>query len=357
MITWVRLGPRTAGMLCALSLCSILVAGLWPFGHPPNDVTWLANRSAVRFGRHATILSSGPLFLDNVGSCSIEMSLRPSFSDGSSTLLGFYNSSGAVGLSLHQSVTDLRLDHEVSRGRPAKMYLRDVFSAGKLVFLTIVSGSGGATVYLNGSRVLQVSDFVSSSPCSGRFVVGDSPKEQDTWEGELDRLAIYPDELTPEQVLLNYQSWRNTGHPKPQSGGGAMAALYLFDEGGGRLIRDHGASGVNLSIPERYMVIQETLYKSPWSAFQPTWGWVEDVLINVTGFIPFGFTLRALLWSSAWKRAGGFAIFGGFLVSLMIEGLQAFLPTRDSDLTDVLTNTLGTWLGVSVHRQWIRWSI
>jgi VanZ family protein len=356
MITWVRLGPRTAGVLCVLSLCCILIAGLWPFGHPPNDVTWVANHSAVRFGRHGTILSFSPLLSDDVGSCSIEMWLRPRLSDGSGTLLGFYDRDLVAGLSLRQSVTDLRLDREVGRGRPAKMYVSDVFSARKLVFLTIVSGPSGTTVYLNGSRVRQVSDFKSSSPCSGRFVVGDSPKEQDTWEGELDGLAIYRGELPPEQVLLNYQSWSNAGRPA-ENGSGALAALYLFDERGGNLIRDHLQSGVNLSIPERYMVVQETVYESPWNAFQPTWGWVEDVLVNVTGFIPFGFTLSALLWCSGWKRAGVFAVLGGLLVSLTIEGLQAFLPTRDSDLTDVLTNTLGTSLGVILHRRWIRWSI
>jgi len=354
MLTGMKLPARTAGVLCGLSLCCILVAGLWPFGSPSNDVTWIADHSAVRFGRHGTILSSSSLFSDNLGSCSVEIWLRPSFSDGSGTLLGFYNSSGAVGLSLHQSISDLRLDREVSRERPAKMYVGDVFSAGKLVFLTIVSGPRGTNVYLNGSQVQQVSDFKSSSPCSGRFVVGDSPKEQDTWEGEFDGLAIYRDELTPEQVLLNYQSWSNAGRPS-ESGSGALAALYLFDERGGRLIRDHGTSGVNLSIPERYMVIQETLYESPWSAFQATRGWVKDVLINVTGFVPFGFTLSAFLWCSGWKRADIFAVLGGLFVSLTIEGLQAYLPTRDSDLTDVLTNTLGTWFGVILYRQWVRW--
>ena len=282
-------------------------------------MTWVADRNAVRFGKHATAFSTAPLFSESVGSCSIEMSLRPSFSDGSGTFLGFYDSSGVLGLSLHQSLTDLRVDSEIRRGKPAKMYLGDVFRAGKAVLLTVVSGPSGTTVYVNGALVRQVSEFRSSSPCSGRFVVGDSPKTQDTWEGELDGLAIYRDQLTPEQALLNYRSWRNSGRPD-ESIGAIPAALYLFDERDGRLIRDHRKSGVNLSIPERYRVVRETLYESPWSAFQPTMGWVNDVLVNVIGFMPFGFTLSALLWCTGWKKSGLITVLGGLLVSLTIEG-------------------------------------
>src|SRR6266849_104400 len=205
---------RAPGVLCGLVLCCILIAGLWPFGHPKNEVTWLANQNVIRLGKRGTILSAGSLASRKVGSCSVEMWLRPSLSQASSTLLSFYGPSGIVGLSLHQSLTDLRLDGEASRGRPAKMYIGDVFYAGKLVFLTVVSGPHGTVVYLDGALARQTSAFHSSPhACAGSFVVGDSPKENDTWQGELGGLAIYRHDFTDEQVMLNYQSWRNTGGP------------------------------------------------------------------------------------------------------------------------------------------------
>jgi hypothetical protein len=44
------------------------------------------------------------------------------------------------------------------------------------------------------------------------------------------------------------------------------------------------------------------MLESLWNAFHPTWGYVEDIAINIGGFIPFGFALRALLPATA-RRA------------------------------------------------------
>jgi glycopeptide antibiotics resistance protein len=50
------------------------------------------------------------------------------------------------------------------------------------------------------------------------------------------------------------------------------------------------------------------------------------------------------------KHTAAIVVLAGFVLSLTIECTQWFLPTRDSDMTDVITNTIGTALGVALYR-------
>ena len=76
-----------------------------------------------------------------------------------------------------------------------------------------------------------------------------------------------------------------------------------------------------------------------------------DVLVNISGFVPVGFfLLNYLSLIQQIKRPAATVILIGFFLSLTIEILQWFLPTRDSDMTDLISNTFGTAIGVSLYR-------
>ena len=70
-------------------------------------------------------------------------------------------------------------------------------------------------------------------------------------------------------------------------------------------------------------------------------GDLRSTLLNVALFIPLGILLR-LLWKPF--RNGSRAILFGFGLSLCIELLQ-LLTLRATDINDLITNTLGTFLG------------
>ena len=71
-----------------------------------------------------------------------------------------------------------------------------------------------------------------------------------------------------------------------------------------------------------------------------------DVGINMLGYAPLGFLLAlSALRSRRVAWAVSVAVLGAALLSLTMETLQSYLPSRVSSNVDLLLNTLGAWLG------------
>ena len=71
-----------------------------------------------------------------------------------------------------------------------------------------------------------------------------------------------------------------------------------------------------------------------------------DVVQNVLAYMPLGlFTVAALRRRSGGGTALGLALLAGGLLSLTMESLQQWLPSRDASLADLVLNLLGTQLG------------
>lgn len=126
-------------------------------------------------------------------------------------------------------------------------------------------------------------------------------------------------------------------------------ALYLFDERSGRVVHNRVNSETDLHIPEKYAVLDQLLLEPFWKEFNSSWGYWTGALKNVVGFVPLGFFFYAYL-SYSIRRAALVTVILGGAVSLTIEILQAYLPTRDSGMTDLITNTLGAYIGVQSYR-------
>jgi hypothetical protein len=256
---------------------------------------------------------------------------------------------------LRQSGSDLELQR-VSRSQPpqartASLYVGRVFRGEKRVFITVTSGPQRTSIYVDGALVETSREFrLASNDCEGQLVVGDAPLENNSWSGQLRGIAIYHQELTAGQVFRHYETWAARGRPE-LSENERSVALYLFDEHGGRVVHNHVSSGIDLYIPERYLVLHQVFLKPLWEEFELSWGYLRHVLINIAGFIPLGFFFCAYFSSARQvKRAALATIMLGASVSLTIEILQAYLPTRYSGMTDVVTNTLGTCAGVILYR-------
>ncbi|MGH9350868.1 MAG: VanZ family protein [Terriglobia bacterium] len=343
---------------CALIFGGILVACLWPFHSPKNEVAWLGSGNGVRFGTHGTILSSGEIGLisgSDQSVCTLEIWLRPRRVWESRTILAFYDPQRPAGFSVHQSNTDFLVEsgrwNDEHSSRARKFYIDNVFRRRDLALLTLTFGPQGTEVYLDGKWVRAERQFrLASKDFTGRLVVANSPVENDSWPGDLRGLALYNRELSAAQVLRHYESWTQAGRPNATQDERAVA-VYLFNEHSGNVIHNQVSSGVNLTIPKRYLELHHTLLARPWNEYYGGRNYWKNVLFNIGGFVPLGFFFYAYLSLVLRVRRGALiTIIIGGLISLMVEILQASLPTRDSGMTDIITNTLGTAAGVGLCR-------
>lgn len=349
--------PNLLALICLGVLCTTLTLGLWPFHSPRNAVDWLGDHNGLRFGRYSTVIGSGDFQLKGPPrspEASVEIWLQPRSIWGSGTFLAFYRFENLSQFSLRQSQTDLLLktatQDDPPRVKKAEFHVDDVFRNGRPVFLTVTSGGQGASVYMDGALVATRPRFpLSAREFSGRLVLGDSPGQTDSWSGQMLGLALYHRQLTAIQVLHHYSSWKQNGRPEVASDE-RNRALYLFDECTGHLVHDKAQSGVDLYIPERYRVMDKIVLEPFWTEFEMSLSYSKAALKNIVGFIPFGFCFYAcLLTVLSSRRAAIVTVVLGTAVSFTIEALQAFLPTRDSGTTDLIMNTLGTWVGVEFY--------
>lgn len=71
-----------------------------------------------------------------------------------------------------------------------------------------------------------------------------------------------------------------------------------------------------------------------------------DACVNVAGYIPFGVLLSFSLHPHIPRRwSWMITVLVGFALSLCMESIQYFIPSRVTSLLDLITNTLGTFLG------------
>jgi VanZ family protein len=336
-----------------VSVC-ILVACLWPFRSPENQVGRSDLGGGVHFGGYGTVVSQGPVFARD--GWTLELWLRPDKAHESGTILAVYDARRPRGLLLRQWHSGLVVEERVwtkeedGAGEGA-LWTGGIFRYRPLTFLTIASDADGTSLYIDGKLDRVASQFrLLGDDLSGRLVLANSPVGNNSWSGDLRGLALYDRKLNDAGVLRDYNSWVHTRQPDATPDD-RLTALYLFDEHSGQVIHNAIQAGTDLYIPDRYLELHQAFLKRPWDEYHSSWDYWNSVLSNIAGFVPLGFLLYGyFLLGRQVQRAALITIAVGALLSLTVEILQSFLPTRDSGITDIITNTLGTALGVLLLR-------
>lgn len=336
-----------------LILSVILAAGLWPFRQPRNDVTWLGDRNGVSFGAHGVIFSSGPQRLTAsaaTGPCALEIWLKPERTRQGGSIISFYSPTATTEFSLFQEGSSLwlRLHNQKNRKGPHfHESLGGVFDSAEPLFVTITSNSKMTAVYIDGVLTKTIPDFpLVLRNLQGQLVAGTYYGASGGWPGQLLGIAAYGRALPSREAAQHYETWTRKGRPESVASTGNVW-LYLFEERRGRVAHEALGTGADLRMPERYTIVHP-YFLSNWHPQLSDW---SDILLNIAGFVPFGFFFCACFSS---RRAAMlpaiFTILLGMSISLGMEVWQVYLPGRTSSLTDVIANTLGTSMGVGLYQ-------
>ena len=352
--------------LTALVLAGIFAATLWPFNpFPENEVSWASGGWGLRLGDYATLFSSGdavpPRSAD--GDCSLEIWLTPALTDDTNVILAYAPRENPMQFHVGQAGSALYLSRLILRNHSvvARPYIRipHVFREGYPTLITVTGGINGTLVYIDGKLAVTRDDFgLTAALLAGPIVVANAPTGNNSWGGLLQGIAVYGSQLSAQDVSDHYQFW-STGNTANLMHTG-VDSLYLFREHSGKYVHNSGRSQQpDLWIPDHYQILYPTFLHPFWKdvSFGPSE--LQDMSNNVLAYIPLGFlTCCWLARTRQNARAFWLAILFGSLLSLSLECTQYFLPMRDSDSMDWLTNSFGTILGAALgfselHYHWL----
>jgi len=345
------------GKLCVAMAVVMVIVGLWPFSFLRiNQVHWLKGRPGLQFRPDGLAYDLEPLpktpresTLDRPAAFTVELWVEPDLEphDRIHHLLTIYDKSLPSNLVLCQWKTELILRYRqdgTSGFREA--YIAGALEKQKARLITLTCSPGGTLWYFDGHRAkTSPGATVGTNSLYGRLILGDAPEGKHAWSGRFYGLAIFARALGAEEVLKHSEVWAN--HQAARLAGEAgLVTLLTFDEGQGHSLRDRSPYRQALLIPHWYRVVHKEVLVWPSKLREAN---LQDVWINLLGFMPFGFLAywhHRSSHRSSWLASAAVAALSGATISPFIELAQVWLPSRYSSSLDLGCNILGTALGV-----------
>ncbi len=316
--------PFATFSLAAL-IVVILVAGLRPFNFAPKNRVTHTEKGGLTFSRPGIAYSADMIDL-GPEAFTVELLYKTdrSHSYGIPRILSVSDANGNeiffIG-TWRSSIIVRNVNAQGSRsGR--EIGVRDAAGVGETHLLTVTTSQEGTSIFLDGKLVKEAPDFSilrEGIPLMGRLVLGNSPDGFNQWYGEILGVGVFNRRMNPAVAGDRYGAWT-----------------------GANL-----AGGPELVIPTTFRPLKRTVLEVPGKGYRLNRSQVKDIILNVVGFVPFGFLLCLFLAGDggATIRTRLTVILLGGGLSLFIELSQAFLPTRSSSVLDLVFNTLGTVIG------------
>ena len=362
-----RLFRKNPQRFCLLVLVIYFIFGLWPFNFlPRNGVQSLPEEPGVRFNGKGMAYAERPIFQgadlqasDSAASFTVELWLQASAepTDGVPAIFTIYDGRLPENMLIGQWRSEVLLRLPFADPKAILQYREvgasEALPKGKASFLTITGDRAGTVFFQNGKLKKRYPGFrTPAANLNGAFTLCAAAGMHRAWKGTMYGLALYSRSLAEEEVGDHYRSWMAKKMDRLRSEEG-LEALFLFE--GVALpgkVMDLSSRHHDLVVPEIYHVVDKIVLSSLVEDFRFSWSYFQDMLVNTLGFVPLGFFFF-LCFGGRYpylqrKTLLAMTLSLGVAVSLSIELLQYFLPTRSSQMMDLLLNSIGGWTGIRV---------
>jgi len=362
MPSYRNLSLRSLLVAFIVVLVVILVATLYPFNFfPANGVQWLSKGPGLYFNGQGIAYTDTDKTICKEETVSVVLWLKERFGSknwGPREIFSFYDGFGSPPLVVGQWAGRIFLYSRFEKNKDDKWYklfrMKNRFPRGESHLVTVTFGEGVKAIYidgeLNNKSKTEIQDTITPEFCGG-LMLGNSPKGQNGWWGEVRGLAIYNRVLLPEEILKHSREVFQKGMRELAETPGCLV-LYTLDEGEANKAKSIVGKSRSLSIPtSRIPPIPAILFNLPHKDTRSDSLLVADFLGNILLFIPYGILFSTIIlrkYTISFFLAFIVVTFAGSLLSFTIEFLQLFLPTRSTGITDIYTNTIGIGLGVLI---------
>ena len=361
---------------CILVLMVLL---LWPFDlvflKEKNNVHWIGTSNGIEFPEKGQVLSPsstenlcGRLLAGTGFSLEVWAAAQNDVQSGPARIVSYSLNPNRRNFTLGQSkdrlVMRLRTTETDLNGVTPHLEVDNVFDSPEPRHIVVTYDFSDQSVYINGKirvrKEIPGGRFSNWDP-SYHLVLGNEVTGDRPWRGKIFFVAIYNRVLGKEEIRQNYLvGWL----PESASGDGTqrvsagLVASYLFGERMGDKVSDSSGTHTPLDLhaPRSIQTYKRPHLDLSYTGISQNPNLLGDVILNIIIFLPVGFLLHAALrirYGSSMKTAA-FVFAVGTLFTFGIESLQHFSLTRHSSLVDVFSNMLGTVLGITIDRFYIR---
>lgn len=386
---------RYAHLYLIVNTLILFVFGLWPFNFNEKNNATISPEGGLRIDGHGTAYTATSTGKpQGIYRFTVLVDLE-TLSDGLDSLeniVGYFDNRADKNFFLAQWKDEIELNVRTERNPSGVIFsAAGMLEREKRISCLIMYDGTKMYFYVNNDLRKKVNrGLMSFSNWSKEYplVVGTDAGGRAQWKGTIYQIVVWDRSLSPREIdSVTGDQWPVTSEKKEEK---RPLIHYVFKEeytyqttfrGKKALgVRDLGKGrAADLVVPEYFEPYKRLFlgWDLDWATVKMNW---LDTVNNVIGFIPFGFLLF-VSFSKGRKgmglQASGFrtrnrrpdsgfplqdkyktaiivilAVVVGFGVSFAIEYPQAYLPSRDSSVRDLITNVLGTAIG-SIGAAWM----